>query len=190
MKKLTLEVQKVLKVVTFKNVQTFRAREGYGFNAKIYISKELIGEYRDAGNGGCTDFIEATKGSKQKLIDLLSKHNFKQLMIDSGWTTPDDDSMIDVLTEEYGVLIESIKTIKARGKKNIVFGVPFGIGYREVGWKAPWTLEKIVAKDKTLLENLVEKIAKQLVGDEKILNVNLNEFNLTLSEFAKSKLAQ
>jgi hypothetical protein len=148
------------------------------FFADVFINGKKAAYAKNDGHGGCTFYhayenqhelvAEAEKFCKQlpkQKINFGDRvHEFEQSL----------ESVIDDLVVEKGKEKEQ-KKIDKLCETQIVFGVPNGMTYRYVGFKGKPKLSDVkkTPQGRLALENLINRIKKELREGEVIFNTNL-----------------
>ena len=185
----------VLALLTIKNIKTNFGHDLAGLGCKVYIGKKYMGQYDDDGFGGEAEFHEAFEGAQAEVTKLLRDNDFAQLMWDNGWQFGDsvdkmeDKLVFDCAMEEACNMVIIQRDYARVAKKSIVYGVPFGDGYRYMSYKRPLVDVSKAEQGRTSLIETVQKVIDTKLGKgEMILNNNLDSLGLDLSAKVKAKI--
>lgn len=117
-------------IITLKNVKTFIGREGYGFNATLYVDGIKTAFAFDDASGGGTDY------------DVFDKVKFQEVN-DYAKSLPKEpkyglDMCLDFLVDDIINEMEKQKALKKMEKKfvnSLVWGIAGSNKYTMVSWK-------------------------------------------------------
>jgi len=167
--------------IELKNVKINEAfsEETTCFMADVHINGKKVAYAKNDGHGGCT-FYHAYEGQRElleqaeKVCKGLPKekfdfgggrvHEFEQSL----------ESVIDKLLSEKELEKEQ-KKIKKLCETHIVWGAPKGVSYKFIGFKDKLKFDdmKKSVGGQIALNNLIDKVKKELKEGEIIFNENL-----------------
>jgi hypothetical protein len=148
------------------------------FVADLYINGKKVGECKNDGRGGCTDYY----GDNKEMNELIRKAEAYYKTLPK--VKSEEYNFKYQPTLENAIDDELTKYLKAKEQKKfekymvdaILFGVPNGYSYTRIKFKVP--LSKI---NPLALQQKVNEIKKkECTNGVQILNTNLKELGVTV----------
>jgi hypothetical protein len=166
--------------VTLKKIAFYErmSEETNCFAADLYINGKKVGEAKNDGQGGCTNYYGNSKENNEVIRQAEEYYKSLPMITPTGYSfkyQPTLDHAIDEQLELY------LKT-KAEKKKQklmetaILFGKPDGMSYSYIKQKT-----KLSQFHVNSIQNLVNQIKRKYCTDGVvILNTNLEQLGVTI----------
>lgn len=145
------------------------------FVADLYIDGKKVGECKNEGMGGPTDYygLETRTNEVIKNAEEYCKSLPKVVYQDMSWDQS-LEGVIDELLENYLKEKEDKKKIKMM-EKSIMFGVPNGLSYQRISWGKKSLSEIPFLQLQQTVNDIRKKYCKDGVV---ILNTNLGKLGI------------
>lgn len=170
------DVKVTLKKITFYERMS---EETNCFAADLYINGKKVGECKNDGQGGCTNYYGNSKENNE--IIRQTEEHFKSLpmvQMTGDYTFKYQPSLEHEIDDQFELYLKA-KEEKKREKlmeSAILFGKPNGMTYSYMKQK-----RKLSDFPVNALQDFVDKIkAKHCVDGKVILNTNLEKLGVTL----------
>jgi len=175
--------------IELKNVRYHQGHDGDGLNADLFINGIKCLHIYDDARGGEFQYTPYTHNAKdpekiKTLINLFDEYVEslpEETITDFGdkpfQLKPDRDTVIGKLEEEWAKAKNERKFNKQM-ETRILFGIPGEDSYRYFDIKRPL---KSIPKE-TLQKFIIDKVKPKLVNGIEILNTNLEELGISLTE--------
>jgi hypothetical protein len=164
-------------MVTLKNVKINESfsEETTCFKADVYYRGKKVAYAYNDGRGGCT-FYNAYDNQKELLVEV---ENYCKSLPNKFYGTFEDKQTLESVIDDliWNKLKErDDKKIEKLCLTNIVFGVPNGYSYKQIGFKGKPKIEDIkkTPQGRLALDNLIKRIKSELKDGEIIFNKNLS----------------
>lgn len=140
------------------------------FIADLYINGKMVGDCRNDGCGGCTNYND-NSSENRKLIAECEKYCKTLPKVKYG-NSECEQSLEDVIDDLVFKILKEKEEKKFTKKMEtaILFGVPNGYSYKSISWKG----KKLKQIPLNQLQHTIDIIRKEkCINDEVILNTNL-----------------
>lgn len=138
------------------------------FTADLYINGKKVGNVKNDGRGGCTDYNANTVDNHKiiKEAEVYCKTLPKEMLFGNEY----EQTIEDLIDEQFDIFLKNKEDMKMKKlfKTSLVFGIPNGYSYSYVNFKKPLSeVPQMI---------LINRINHSLSGEPentKLLNTNI-----------------
>jgi len=165
--------------VTLKKISFYErmSEETNCFAADLYINGKKVGEAKNDGQGGCTDYRGFSKEDNE--IIRQAEEHFKSLpMQKSEYGFNYQPSLENAIDDQFELYLKAKEEKKMQKlmETAIVIGKPNGVGYSYIKQKV-----KLSQFPVNVLQDFIDKIkVKHCIDGKVILNTNLKDLGITV----------
>ena len=153
------------------------------FGADLYINGKKVGECKNSGHGGCTDYYGDTPEGKKLIAEAEAYYKSLPKVKNEKYSftyQPTLENAIDEFLENH-LKAKDQKKMEKHMLNSILFGRPNSGSYRMISYKQPLAvLVKLQVNKSFLQKRIMELQVNECKNGVKILNTNLEALGLSI----------